>query len=140
VTIDAAQHDYDNRQNGDQRVRFVGTYAPLSFDAENKSILMMGAANTLYYPLAGASIGAQRAYFLIGDDATEPAAAPAARLTAFNINFGDSEATGILVVNGVNEVTGVNDNSWYTLDGRRLVGKPSHAGVYINKGIKVVIK
>ena len=77
VTIDAAQHDYDNRQDGDQRVRFVGTYAPLSFSAENKSILMMGAANTLYYPLAGASIGAQRAYFLIGDDATEPAAAPA---------------------------------------------------------------
>ena len=139
VTIDAAQHDYDNRQDGDQRVRFVGTYAPLSFSAENKSILMMGAANTLYYPLAGASIGAQRAYFLIGDDATEPAAAPApARLTAFNIDFGDDEATGI--ISTTNYTNDTNSDAWFTLDGRRLSAKPSRAGVYINNGKKVVIK
>lgn len=30
--------------------------------------------------------------------------------------------------------------SGYTLDGRRLSGKPSQKGVYINKGIKVVMK
>ena len=29
---------------------------------------------------------------------------------------------------------------WYTLDGRKLRGKPTQKGVYINKGIKVVIK
>ena len=28
----------------------------------------------------------------------------------------------------------------YTLDGRRLVGQPSHVGVYINNGNKTVIK
>lgn len=30
--------------------------------------------------------------------------------------------------------------SVYTLDGRRLSGKPSQKSVYINKGIKVVMK
>ena len=143
VTIDADQHDYDNRQNGDQRVRFIGTYGPLSFSAENKSILMMGAANTLYYPLNGASIGAQRAYFLIGDDATEPAADPnaqnaPARLTAFNINFGDSEATGIISLTPNPSPKG--EGSIYSLDGRRLNTIPTRAGVYINNGKKVVIK
>ncbi|MBR1520241.1 MAG: hypothetical protein IJ635_03280, partial [Bacteroidaceae bacterium] len=113
----------------DQRVRFIGTYGPLSFSAENKSILMMGAANTLYYPLNGASIGAQRAYFLIGDDATDDATEPnaqnaAARLTAFNINFGDSEATGIISIeNGKLKIENDAD-AWYSLDGRKLQGKP----------------
>jgi adenosyl cobinamide kinase/adenosyl cobinamide phosphate guanylyltransferase len=31
-------------------------------------------------------------------------------------------------------------DAWFTLDGRRLSAKPSRAGVYINNGIKVVIK
>ena len=30
--------------------------------------------------------------------------------------------------------------SWYTLDGRRLSGKPAQKGVYINKGKKIIIK
>jgi len=29
---------------------------------------------------------------------------------------------------------------WYSLDGRRIVGKPSAKGIYINNGRKVVIK
>ena len=136
VTIDAAQHDYDNRQDGDQRVRFVGTYAPLSFDAENKSILMMGAANTLYYPQSGAGIGAQRAYFKIGSDG----ALLARRLTAFNIDFGDDEATGIISIESGKLKIENDADAWYSLDGRRLSAKPSRAGVYINNGIKIVIK
>ena len=31
-------------------------------------------------------------------------------------------------------------NAWYTLDGRRLSGKPTHSGLYIYGGKKVVIK
>lgn len=30
--------------------------------------------------------------------------------------------------------------AWYTLDGRRLEGKPSHKGLYINKGEKLILK
>jgi hypothetical protein len=29
---------------------------------------------------------------------------------------------------------------WYTLDGRRLSGKPSQKGIYLNRGRKVIIK
>ena len=66
VTIDVdADGSYDNGISGDNRVRFLGTYKSTAFDAEDKSILLMGGANTLYYPTAGAGIGAQRAYFKI---------------------------------------------------------------------------
>ena len=81
---------YENEATGNLRVQFLGTYAPLPFNADNKSILFMGAENKLYYPESGASIGAQRAYFKIGDETAAP------RLTAFNINFGDGETTGIV--------------------------------------------
>jgi len=32
------------------------------------------------------------------------------------------------------------EDAWFTLDGRRLNGKPSQKGIYINKGIKRIIK
>ena len=134
VTINATDRSYDNDAAGDQRVRFLGTYKSTAFDAEDKSILFMGGANTLYYPKSGASIGAQRAYFKIGGDG----ALLARRLTSFNIDFGDDETTGI--ISTTNDTNDTNSDAWYSLDGRRLSAKPSRAGVYINKGIKVVIK
>lgn len=30
--------------------------------------------------------------------------------------------------------------AWYSLDGRRLSGKPAVRGIYINNGRKIVIK
>ena len=32
------------------------------------------------------------------------------------------------------------DDAWYTLDGRRLIGRPTQRGVYVNNHKKVVIK
>jgi len=51
------------------------------------------------------------------------------------VNFGDDDATGILTTNSTN-----SDNEWYSLDGRKLDGKPTQRGIYINNGNKVVIK
>ena len=135
VTIDKTERSYDNGISGDNRVRFIGTYKSTAFDAEDKSILLMGGANTLYYPTTGAGIGAQRAYFKIGDDG----ALLARRLTAFNIDFGDDDnTTGIISTTNYTNYT--NSDAWYSLDGVRLNGKPSAKGVYINNGKKVVIK
>ena len=134
VTIDKTDNSFTSG-SGDTRVRFLGTYKSTAFDAEDKSILFLGDANTLYYPTRGAGIGAQRAYFKIGSDA-----ALARRLTAFNIDFGDDEATGIISIeNGKLTIDNASD-AWYSLDGRKLQGKPSVKGVYVNNGRKVVIK
>lgn len=48
-----------------------------------------------------------------------------------------TEATGIRT--NVNDSDKVND-SRYTIDGRKLLGKPTQKGIYVHNGIKVVIK
>ena len=113
VTIDATECNYDNAAEGDARVRFLGTYSSTTFTAADNSILLLGGENKLYYPAAGAGIGAQRAYFKIGEDG---AAAP--RLTGFSIDFGDDEATGI--ISTTNYTNDTNSDAWFTLDGRKL--------------------
>jgi len=133
VTIDATEHNYDNAAEGDARVRFIGTYSSTTFTAADNSILLLGGENKLYYPAAGAGIGAQRAYFKIGDDG-----AAAARLTGFSIYFGDDEATGI--ISTTNYTNDTNSDAWFTLDGRKLSGKHTAKGLYIVNGKKVIVK
>ena len=119
--------------SGDTQVSFMGTYKSTAFDSEDKSILLLGGENKLYYPATGAGIGAQRAYFKIGEDG-----AAASRLTRFSIDFGEGDnATGII---NVSAETRNNADGWYSLDGRKLVGNPTQNGIYINNGKKVVIK
>lgn len=133
VFIDAADRGYDNGAESDLRVRFLGTCKSTTFGAEDKSILLMGAENTLYYPLNGASIGAQRAYFKIGaDGATD------ARLTAFNIDFGGDEASGTVSLSA--DLVRKGEGSIYTVDGRKLDKLPNRKGLYIVNGRKVVVR
>ena len=141
VTIDATDNSYDNGVSGDTQVRFIGTYKSTTFNdpnfTEDRSILFLGAENTLYYPQSGATIGAFRVYFKIGEDDVNNAR----QITAFNLNFGSDEQTGINAVANSSLLTLHSSLSgWYTLDGRKLSGKPTKSGIYINGGRKVVVK
>ena len=40
----------------------------------------------------------------------------------------------------VNGQCATANDVWYTLDGRRINGKPSEKGIYINNGKKIAIK
>ena len=145
VTIEATKHDYDTNAESvttDERVRFVGTYKSTAFDSEDKSILLMGGENTLYYPAEGAGIGSFRAYFKIGGD---DSALLARRLTSFSIDFGEDEeeATGIVEVEANTSLSTLHSSlkdAWHTLDGRRLQGKPTQGGIYIKNGKKITVK
>lgn len=53
--------------------------------------------------------------------------------------FDGEEATGIISVHGSGFTVNGSD-VWYTLDGRKLDGKPHAKGVYIQNGRKVIIK
>ena len=124
-----------------QYADFIGTYAYMDFTAEDKSILFLGAENTLHYPQSGASIGAFRAYFQLKNGLT--AGDPEADVRAFNLNFG-SEDTGIVSLskesgNKGNNPEFLNSLDYYTLDGVRLDGKPTKKGLYIVNGKKVVV-
>ena len=111
---------------------FHGIYTPYSTGGENKSMLYLGASNKLYYPSADMTINAFRAYFTLnGIDLPTQA-------RAFVLNFGD-ESTGIISLS-TDSKDSKDNAAWYTLDGRKLNGKPAKKGLYINNGKKIVIK
>ena len=125
--------------SGDEKVSFNGTFCPETFNNEDKSVLFLGVNNqnqsTLYYPDGSAptSINAFRAYFHVNLSGS------ANGVRAYVLYFGDDEdTTGVVDVRCKME-DGRNDG-WYDLSGRKLDGKPTLKGIYINHGHKVVIK
>ena len=143
VTIDADASTEVSFTGG----KFKGTYAPITWPTENQSILFLGVKDNksaLYYPQPDLTdpqnpkyprVNAFRAYFQIGDGTSAP------QLTAFNLNFDDGETTGIKSLSPDPSPSREGSaGAWYSLDGRKLSGKPTHKGLYINGGRKVVIK
>ena len=142
-------------KRGLNTVEFRGSYSPVALTPNDKSVFFLGTrtdeweglVSTLYYPNAANHsdgtyhLNACRAYFWVdlGDESN---------VSAFVLDFGEGE-TGVkevIEVNGVSEVLtpeGMsvarnNDDRWFTLDGRRLSGKPTQPGIYIIDGRKVV--
>ena len=119
--------------SADGTVAFTGTYDPITFTATDRSILFLGTENTLYYPEAGASIGAFRGYFQLNGIS-------AGNISATRLFFGDEEETGISEKVIVKSEQFATATGWYTLDGRRLNGRPTAKGLYIHGGRTVVIR
>jgi surface protein len=113
-------------------VTFDGTFSPLFIEQEDKSLLYMGAANKLYYPSGKMTIGSCRAHFrLQGIEAGDLTG------NAIVLNFDGENTTGIVEMSDGRRKM---EDVWFTLDGRKLNGKPTAKGVYIYKGNKRVIK
>ena len=123
VSIDTDTHDVASE---DGMVTFKGTYGFLSFAEPDENILFLGDGNNVYYPEAGASLGAFRAYFQLNTSTP---------VRAFRMNFGDVKTQGIVSAT-LNER---GNDKLYMLDGRKL-DKPVRKGLYIKNGRKVVIK
>ena len=119
-------------------VDFIGIYGPVSIYTAGKTNLYLGADNKLYYPTdEDFKVNACRGYFQLKQGLT--AGNQSAGVRAFVLNFGDDETTGIISVYDSGFTVNGSD-AWYSLDGRRLYGKPTQRGIYINNGRKVVIK
>ena len=99
-------------------------------------MLFLGSNNTLYYPSAAMTIGAFRAFFLLNNGLVcgEPSEGGSG-INNFVLNFGDF--TGLTPIPSPR---GEGSSYYYSLDGRRLSGKPTAKGVYIRNGQKMVIK
>ena len=123
-------------------VDFVGTYNPVSIYTDEKTNLYLGADNTLYYPTdENFTVNAFRGYFqLKGLTAGET---NSAGIRNFVLNFGDGDnATGIVSAEAISSLFTIHSSlsEWYTLDGRKLSGKPTQRGIYVHGGKKVVVK
>jgi hypothetical protein len=119
-------------------VNFVGSFSPVSLTGGDKSVLYLGANSTLYYPSADKTVNSCRAVFRLKGIEAGDLPQQARR---FVLNFGDGETTtGIIGIGSTRTDTDKNDGYWYDLQGRKLSGKPTQKGIYINHGNKVVIK
>ena len=111
-------------------VTFQGTFSSsATLTAGDKTKLILGADNKLYYPSKNINVGACRAYFII------PAAAASAREVV--MGFDDGETTSIKVIQG----SGLKDHdsdTYFNLNGQRL--SAPQKGINIVNGKKVIIK
>lgn len=78
----------------------------------------------------GTEMAARKAFVLVNGNG-------AALARSLTMVF-DDEATGIKTTDFTDYTD--SENAWYTLDGRRLQGKPAKSGIYVNNGRKIVIK
>ena len=121
-------------------VDFIGTYSPVGIYTNEKTNLYLGADNKLYYPTAtDFQVNACRGYFQLKQGLTAGESTSPVRAFVLNFDEGSGESTGIISVDGA-EGTVNGSDMWYTLDGRKLQGKPTQRGIYINNGKKVMIK
>lgn len=136
VTIDKTMRDVACVINGDEvgasAIIFKGTYSHIAFTETAKSILFVGAANRLNYPLEGATIGPQKAFFQLDGLIAGEAESGAKR---YVFDLGEDDPTGLQTTDAESA-----DSDWYDLNGRKLAGKPSRRGIYIRNNKTVTVK
>ena len=137
VTIDKAAPAASPADN--DIISFNGLYNPLHLESADDTKLFLGDGNQLYYPDGEMTIGAFRAYFQLGAGITagQPVGTSEG-IKAFILDFGDDE-TCITEISDCSEHSKYTD-SYFTLDGFRLNGKPEMKGIYLHNGKKCVIK
>ena len=125
-------------ESADNHVLFRGTFSPVELPIGDKSNLFLATnsenKSTLFYPTGGNNgdtgnpkyfVKSCRAYFHVDGGS----------VSAIQLYFADNETTGIGHTE-ITEITEKTGDAWYTLDGRRLQGKPTTKGIYIYKGKK----
>ena len=123
----------------DNVITFQGITSSYAIAGEDKTKLFLGAGNTLYYPNAAMTIGACRAYFQLADGIIGGNSTSAGDIKSFILNFGDGGADGISEYSEYSKYSKYSEG-WYDLSGRRIEGKPTSKGIYVNNGKKIIIK
>ncbi|SDO60524.1 hypothetical protein SAMN04487900_1343 [Prevotella communis] len=128
-------------ENSSKKCQFLGQYSPFSIvesgaTGDNQGnlneIVMLGSGSKLGYSKNARALKTFRCHFYV------PADGGVAGARTFVMDFGDEDTTtGIITMS---DVRSEMSDGWYTIDGRKLSGKPSVKGVYVNNGRKVIIK
>ena len=113
-----------DRSSDTQANALIGTMEATATPA-NCFTLASGSKGVGFYHYTGSEVAAGKAYLIYNG-------ASAAREF-----IGFDETTGIYSIdNGQLTI----DNSWYSLDGRKLQGEPAKKGIYVRNGYTVIIK
>lgn len=112
---------------------FVGNYSQFSITNSNKDqIVLLSGDNTLGYSQSTRKLHTCRAHFMI------PTSAGIRAMTDFDIDFDNEEVTAI--ANLKSQISSLKPESWFTLTGMKLDGKPTQRGVYLHNGRKEAVR
>ena len=110
---------------------FANKREALTLGLENQK----GTGTIGLWPFNGTVVPAHRCYI---SEATYRRVTGDASAKGGTFFFNDAETTGITLLPGTD--TAPKDDAWYSLDGRRLTGKPSQKGIYVHNGRKEVVR
>ena len=109
----------------------AGTGAAVAKESDGCRNFYFSASKQDFWPCNNTVIPKERAYLALPSSMTANA-----KQISFVIDDGEDEITGVISVDGGE----CRVNSYYTLDGRKLDGKPITKGIYIHNGRKEVIQ
>lgn len=110
---------------------FTNKREALTLGLENQK----GTGTIGLWPFNGTVVPAHRCYI---SEATYRRVTGDASAKGGTFFFNDAETTGITLLPGTDAAP--KDDAWYSLDGRRLTGKPSQKGIYVHNGRKEVVR
>lgn len=121
--------------------QFVGTYSPFSigdtsngtYDGDINEIILLSSDNTLGYSKNPRTLRSCRAHFVIPTPSSGIRA-----MMDFDIDFDNEEVTAI--ANLKSQISSLKPESWFTLTGMKLDGKPTQRGVYLHNGRKEAVR
>jgi len=133
------------REHWDEETGWEGTDKVYHWcDTKYSLTTNIDMGNTLYYPTDdGFKVNACRGYFRLKSlTAGEPTNSQQAGVRAFKLNFGDDDnATGIEEIDNLTiHNSQFEAGAWFTLDGRKLSGKPATKGIFIRNGKKMLVR
>ena len=111
----------------------VPTYITATDNGYSNFILSNGSEGWNWYEPSPGTLPAGNAYLRLPTRSVSGSN----HARSFTWIFEDSTSTAI---QDVQTADCQNDDTWYTLDGIRLAGKPTSSGIYVNHGKKLVIK
>ena len=134
--------------SNDKKVTFVGQYSPFSIvssgatgdnEGNKNEILLMTKGNKIGYSKNPRTLNCFRCHFYVPTNGGQQA-------HSIEVDFGEGEATALSEELRVKSeecnatLRSLVEEVWYSLDGRKLEGKPTAKGMYIVNGRKVIIK
>ena len=132
---DVIIRDAEPQGTGNETAELVGNYNPTTIAAGSTSSLIITSEGAAEWPYSDTDIDAFQARVALGDGiANNPRS-----LHKVVVNLGEQEQV-ITGIGGVSTDARPDDDTWYTIDGRRLSGKPLQPGIYIGHGRKIVVK
>lgn len=130
VTISAPAGATIEKASG--HVKFTGYYDAFDIDTPaNDDIYYLATDNTLKHTGKKRTLRACRAYFQFSENIVSSA-------PQFMLDFGDGQTTSIDASKIVDSQ--FEADTWYSIDGVKLDGKPIKKGFYIHNGKKEVVK